>query len=325
MLSVAPTEPAVAELIPAGVAASNGEQYFISSRSGIDALDAATGAVVWSTTEAHVPVLALGDTLLAIRGAEPVDGAWRGRGLLVAIDRAAPHAVRRGQEFDLPLDRHRLLDAHIEAGSLVSGWHASAGDGSPLRKAPPDVRGSIRIDLMTGIATLAAGTHVPVRVHGELATTSSWLPAWRSCHGWSALTIGGTATAASMMLRHWPDTADARSIVLLTDLDPSTTRALNANARHAFVSTSRSGPHGLQVYDAETGVLAHTFTDVLHGRFRAPFALSAGRLLAVERTSVPGRDDRALVMIDASAATHEPRWRYPLAPELSPGLRPSNA
>jgi hypothetical protein len=125
-----------------------------------------------------------------------------------------------------------------------------------------------------------------------------------------------------MTLRHWPDAAAPRSSVLLTGLDPSTTRALHANARHAFISTSPSDPRCLQVYDAETGVLANTFSDLLEARFKPPFALSAQRLLAVERTPVPGRDDRALVMIEPSATTHEPRWRYPLVAELTPELRP---
>ncbi|HEU4727153.1 MAG TPA: hypothetical protein VFT22_04675 [Kofleriaceae bacterium] len=310
-------QAAVADAIPAGVASPDGRIYYVATPRGIEALDAATGAVAWSTAAAGVPVIALADTLLAIRGAAPFDGSWLGAGTPVAIDVAAPHATRTGAPFELPLARHRLDGARIAGGALVAAWRASTEDGGgPVREPLPDVEGSIHLDLATGAARITEGAALPESVRQVLASAGQWTMPWRTRDGWSALVIGGLPGAQSMTLSHWPDAGASHTTLLLDGLDLRTTRVLHVNARHAFVRTcDLQAPERceLRVHDAETGAPAATFADPLPAQISPPFALIGRDLLAVEHATTRGAPGRALVAFAPGAPA--PRWRHPIAPE----------
>jgi hypothetical protein len=307
--------------IPTGVASVDGGTYFITGDRGIDAIDAATGAVAWSTTKANLPVLALPGTLLAIRGTAVDDHAWSGSAALVAIDLTAPHAARAGASFALPGTEHRIADVHVDGGAVVAGWYATS-PGGPMGQSPTLVTGTLRVDLSSGRAEIVERPVVPEAVRDATSSGSLWQLPWRTHGGWSALLVGGTATALTMTLRHWPDTGEVRSIELLAGVDMATTSVMHATAQHAFVHTcDRAQPSRceLRAYDAETGALARTLPDPLPEQLHPPFALVAERWLAVVQTAGSYRRELNVVSVDGAARSP---WRHSILPQPPPDLRP---
>jgi hypothetical protein len=325
MLISNPTATA-AITIPTGVASADGGTYFVPAASGtgsrIDALDAETGAVAWSTAAADLPVLALPDALLAIRGAVVDDATWSGPGALVAIHLAAPHAVRAGSPFTLPQEKYAISDVRVDGGALHATWIATSM-GSPATPPPPPIIGTLRIDLATGAAVVHEGAPLPAAVRQAFAGMSQWLAPWRTRGGWSALVGGGAAAAPTMTLRHWPDAGDARSIELLAGPDVAAASAVHANAQHAFVrACDRTNPARceLRVYDAETGARVRTLPDPIADQLEVPFALVGDRWLAVRRE--PSTLERTLVVFSAATVAAGPRWRRAIPPGPTPDLRP---
>ena len=320
---------AVAAAIPTGVASADGRMLFVAAAHGIDALDIATGALAWSTTEAHLPVLALPDALLAIRG-KPADedDTWAGSGTLVAIDLASPHAARAGAPFELPLVRHRLLDVRADGGAVEAGWIATGWSAAPLAPRVAPIEGTLRIDLATGAATIAAGPRVPEDVRRDTAALTAWRAPWRTVAGWSALLAVPGAGGLQVALRHWPSAGGAATSAVVVDtarLDATT--ALHATATHLFLRAClpASAPTSceLQVVDAETGARVATVADVTGpgpDRLEPPLALLGRRLLAT-RSDLRSAA-RTLIALDLDHLAAGPTWRRSMSPPLLPNAQP---
>jgi hypothetical protein len=152
--------------LPGGIADPAGRTGFVASAAGgIDAVDLATGDVLWSTTEAQRPILVAGDHLYAQAGLK------RNRLRILAFD------LTRAGECKLESDPVVLppwvvtndTPTHtftarwrLEKNQLILAWQASALPSGTGRPAPlPDTEerrhaeGEARIDLDTGKVTLA--------------------------------------------------------------------------------------------------------------------------------------------------------------------------
>ncbi|HEU4727047.1 MAG TPA: hypothetical protein VFT22_04140 [Kofleriaceae bacterium] len=320
-----PPSSAVAEPIPTGVATPDGRLYLVASPDGIDAVDSATGATAWSTGAAAIPILALPDTLLAIRGADAGDGAWAGPGTLVAIELAAPHAARTGAPFELPLARHRLLDVRIAGGALLAGWHAR-GEPRGFTAAPSPLTGGLRVDLATGGASVLDRDQVPEAARAAIAGQTLWSPAgrgsalWFADGGWSAVLLTPADGGRAPTLHHWaPDgRATATRLVEPADVDRASVEDVDAHRLYLRVCEPEAPRCELRVLDAATGALLAAIADPAPSapRLEPPFAYIPPTLVATR--SAPGQ--RALVAFDVALA-HE-RWRRPMLPRPLPVRRP---
>jgi len=319
-----PSAATVAEAIPTGVAAPDGGLYFVSSPAGIDAIDTTTGTTLWSTGDATIPVLALPDIVLAIRGADPIDAAWTGPGTLVAIDRAAPHIARSSSRFDLPLARHRLLDVRIADGALVAGWHAR-GEPGALTAAPSPIAGGLRVDLATGAATVLEHG-VPDAVRAAVAGQSLWSPAgrgtpvWYADGGWSAVVLAPADRGRAPTLYHWAANGQLTTARLVEPADIDRASVDSVDAHRLYLRRCDRGDPvrcELRVLDAATGQPLAVIADPA-ARLEPPYAYMAPVLVATQSLAAPGQ--RVLVAFDVDAG-HE-RWRRPMAPRAAPVRRP---
>jgi hypothetical protein len=148
-------------LLPQGLADAEGHiGYFASAADGIEAIDLASGKVLWHTHEAQRPLLLDGDHLLAQAGTK------RNRLRILRLD------VKRNGECDFESDAlvfpgwvvtgeahgHSFAAQwHKEKHHLALDWEASAWYAGTIRPTPEErlaarkhARGSARIDLRTG-------------------------------------------------------------------------------------------------------------------------------------------------------------------------------
>ncbi|HEY7428457.1 MAG TPA: hypothetical protein VH682_29765 [Gemmataceae bacterium] len=147
-------------LLPAGIADPTGHTgYFASANGGIDAIDLATGKVLWQTHEAQRPLLLDGEYLLAQAGVK------RNRLRILRLDRTSGECDLESDPVVFPAwvvtgEAHgRSFSAHWHLGKhqLILDWEASAwhvGKTQPTPQEEADARkhasGVVVIDLRTG-------------------------------------------------------------------------------------------------------------------------------------------------------------------------------
>jgi hypothetical protein len=147
--------------LPQGIADSQGRiGYFASAAGGIEALDLASGKVLWQTMEAQRPLLIDGDHLVAQAGVK------RNRLRILCLD------LKRDGECDLESDPvvfpawvvtgdapGRLFSAkwRLERHRLILDWEASAWYVGAAKPTPEQVEaarkhadGQVFVDLRTG-------------------------------------------------------------------------------------------------------------------------------------------------------------------------------
>jgi hypothetical protein len=148
-------------LLPAGIADPTGRTGFFAGAEGcVEAIDLATGKVLWRTHEAQLPLLVDGDHLLAQAGVK------RNRLRILRLD------LSRHGECDLESDpvvfpgwvvtgeahgRSFVARWHLAKHQLVLNWEAAAwyvGQGRPTPEQEAAARkhadGTVLIDLRTG-------------------------------------------------------------------------------------------------------------------------------------------------------------------------------
>jgi hypothetical protein len=157
-----------------GVADPAGKVGFVPNTSGgIDALDLATGKLLWDTKEAPRPLLATADRLFAqapVRGKSNqvrlvvLDTAQKGKRLLESQPLSFPDWVSVGVTHG----RSFASTARLGDGSLLLAWQARAwyaGGAAPTpeieRRARKAASGVMRVDLKTGKTEMLEGDTVP--------------------------------------------------------------------------------------------------------------------------------------------------------------------
>jgi hypothetical protein len=125
-----PAPPAAPPAFPAGVLDSTLRTAYVANASeGIDAVDLATGEVVWSTNEAQVPLLVAGDRLYAQAGVKrnrlrilALDLTRKGECVLESDPIVLPRWVVTGEA-----PGHSFRSRwRLEKNQLVLAWEASA-------------------------------------------------------------------------------------------------------------------------------------------------------------------------------------------------------
>lgn len=168
-----------ANQIPGGLADAGGRVGYVSSSSGgIEALDLMTGEVLWSSSEAQIPLLLTRDRLYAQAGIHRnrmrvivFDLAHRGEVLLESDSIQFPSWVvtsdSPGHSFH--------LDPHLDHDLLSLSWKARKWHHSinkPMTVETDKVReqgeGQVRVDLSTGKVFHLAGELSPESVNGFL-------------------------------------------------------------------------------------------------------------------------------------------------------------
>jgi hypothetical protein len=313
-----PTAHAIARPVPTGVASDDGRYAFVQGASGIDAVDVATGATAWSTPAASLPVIALPGAVIALRAQVGGDRWWTGRAELVAIDRAAPHAVRTGDGFELPERDGELAAVWCQAGVLHARWSAVA----PARGIAPNhgpVEGELRVDLERGTAVVEpdAPSPVPSAIAGAVHGLTTWYRGpWRTLDGWSAVVLTSGAGGLVATLRHWTDAGEEHSAPiaageLLTGASP-----LAADARDLILRVcDRATPArcAIRIHAADTGALVAELPDPAppEARLDPPMARVDRTLLATRNAG--GLRELVAMNLDTSTAV----WRRALPAPVS--------
>ncbi len=166
-------EPAIATVLPGGglIDATGRVGYVAAANGGLEALDLATGDVLWQTVEAQRPLLIANGKLYAQAGVKrnrlrlmAFDLAKKGECLLETDPVVFPDWVVTG---DAP---GKIFTSHwrMEGDNAILHWQAqtwNSGAGRPTVKiAHEELRsadGAARIDLKTGVVTKLAAEPKP--------------------------------------------------------------------------------------------------------------------------------------------------------------------
>jgi hypothetical protein len=321
-----PTAHAIARPVPTGVASDDGRQLYLRGAAGIDAVDVATGATAWSTSAASLPVIALPGAVIALRAQVGGDRWWTGRAELVAIDLAAPHAVRTGGGFELPERHGELAAVWCEARVLHARWVAVAA-ARGIAPSPGPVEGELRVDLERGTSAVEpdAPSPVPPAITAALHSLTTWYRGpWRTLDGWSAVvtTTGDDGLVAT--LKHWTDAGGERSAAIVSGALLLGASPLAADARDLIVRVCDGATPArcaIRIHAADTGALVAELPDPAppEARLEPPMA-------RVDRTLLATRDAggvRELVAMNLDASTVA--WRRAIPAPASAQRRPAPA
>jgi hypothetical protein len=240
----APNVPAAPPvLLPAGIADPTGHTgFFASTSGGIEAIDLASGKVLWETHEAQVPLLIEGDHLLTQAGIK------RNRLRILRLD------LNHKCECDLESDpivfpawvmtgegpgRSFKTQWRLEKHQLVLDWEASAWYAGKTKPTPEQEKaarkhaaGIARIDLKTGQVDVEPPLH-------PVASTPPALPEhlekksvrWQGLveGHWRVVTLEEVAGQQRLVLHSWDQQSDkaeepkellkGKRLVLRTTLD----------------------------------------------------------------------------------------------------------
>ena len=240
------------------------------------------------------------------------DLTWTGTARLVAIDRAEPHANRRGAVLIMPQERVRLLDVRVRDGRLEAMWAPRVAAGRPPLSTPAE--GTLRADLVDGGASLAADAVLPPPVRRALLGLTLRAPpfrghaSWRAGDGWSAIAM----VKGVPVLHHWPDEGEPITMPLLEAGEVDGFALEHVDRRCAVLrvcAPDAPGRDELRLVDAVVGAIRPSVPAAdLDGRLVPPFGTLGDDLLAVRLTA----SGRVLVRIDTDTGAE--RWRRPLPP-----------
>ncbi|HWG46765.1 MAG TPA: hypothetical protein VN688_28640 [Gemmataceae bacterium] len=221
VLSVPQAGPS-STVLPGGIADATGRTgFFASAGGGIEALDLATGKVLWHTHEAQRPLLVVKDHLLAQAGVKRnrlrilrLDLTHKGECDLESDPVVFPAWVVTGEALGRSFSTHW----HVEKHQLVLEWEASAwyvGKARPTVEQEMAARkhtsGVALVDLRTG--------QVEVRPATKIAAPSApLLPEhlekkavrWQGLVGqqWKVLTLEETKEGQHLMFYSWDRQSD---------------------------------------------------------------------------------------------------------------------
>jgi hypothetical protein len=270
--------------IPGGVADPAGKTgYVANDKGGIDALDLATGELLWSTREAPRPLIAFGNKLAAQAPVEGkanqvrvvvLDASAKGRRLLESDPVAFPDWVSVG----LTHGRSFRSDARLGKGGLLLRWEANAfyaGGAAPtpqiLEAARKHAAGTARIDLESGRVKNLEPDEVPADgpklpaglekvVSRQYWTGSDWKTAPLVAGGvLAALDVQGGGKDQKMTLERW-DLATGKALEPVELLKgPELWPQVSPDGRHVFVHEALvkeqlpPGDYAWWVFSLETG------------------------------------------------------------------------
>jgi hypothetical protein len=158
-------------LLPVGIAdASGATGFFASAGGGIEAVDLATGKLLWETNEAQRPLLVVGNHLLAQAGLKRnrlrilrLDLTCNGECDLESDPVVFPAWVVTGEAPGHSFSAHW----HLEKHQLVMDWEATAWYAGKTKPTPEQVsatrkraQGVALIDLRTGQVEVRPATKV---------------------------------------------------------------------------------------------------------------------------------------------------------------------
>ncbi|HKR63591.1 MAG TPA: hypothetical protein VJZ00_07655 [Thermoanaerobaculia bacterium] len=261
---------------------AGGTLYASAVGGGIDAIDAATGRVLWSSNDAAVPLTLVGGRLVAQVEEKPaverlrlalIDTASRGRKVADAIV-ALPDGVDAIVADNLTRS-FRVTAEHDASGVVISWMFTEVEDDGGIH-VPGEVsqqrivNGAARVDLETGRVTPLA----PRRVISNSATDA----AWRA--GDVLSSVEGGRGAAIVLKRR-----DARTGAVLPDREllPRGLFALPSADRAYLLATSRVGAGGPEdpeyqwsIFSAATGELLGELRREISA---SPFVVANGNII----------------------------------------------
>ena len=274
--------------------------YLARPEGGIDALDAQTGELMWTSQVAARPLFVRGGRLLAQRES--------GSGLSLAVlDTADGGSLR---ELDLPLPEGLVapIDESLEVrftlspraveGAVVLEWEYLQRD--VLGVSPPEGRpfarrelGAVEIDLQSGAAKTVDRADLPPRegvlpppVERLVAAGELRPPLWRA-GDLLAATERRYAPGERLVLRRWR-AAGGEALPELTLVEGRAVAVLpSADRRHLLVVKRLEEPGDGEEYLWSIHSLAtgEPVAERRAERSAAPFCLLRGRLLFLEPSS----------------------------------------
>ncbi len=322
----APASPRPVAL-PAGVADPAGSSGFVAALDGgVDALELATGRVLWRSHDAFLPVLATNDALAA--------AGREGTAVRMLLLDAATGARRwAGAPLSPSAPLWTVTGARLEGGSLVLAWWAQdAPRGTPPDPSSPRYgelgRGAARVELATGrVEPLPApeepaypGDPLPGAPAGDLLPdVGGTVRRWAADGVVAGLALeGGGGDAKRLVLRRWsPETGAALPDAVLLDPAPPLAELRHhrfPDAGHVFLQ--RCPPGGecrWLVFSAATG---ERVADLAFGPgAEEEMAVVGGVLFHLAPggpAADPGLRPRVLRAVDPDGGAV--LWEHPVAP-----------
>lgn len=271
--------------------------YLMNIQGGIDAVDLASGKLLWRTDRAAKPLLYHKDLLVA--QTEPPVGQ---QFLRIALMNTREFATDpRFVDIPLPADVQATIDdgmessfsaaARIHEGALVLSWHYTYRRITGPPPGPDDqaldrkAMGSVRIDIHTGqidpIDEMAAlpEPELPAAVIRLKDAQAPPGPVWRVSNVLVAIERAAYEGKQRVSLKRWDaETGEALADVTLFD-GGLNFRSVSADKRHLLASrrdASDSRTWEWAVYSLETGV---KIAELRHDTPGAWFFLSGSRLI----------------------------------------------
>jgi len=304
--------------VPGGVADPAGERVYLpGTRGGIDALDLATGALLWHSDSATLPLLGLNGRLLAAAGGTRVSFFLLGAG-----DGGVVPFPYESIETP-PYADWRLTATRLDGDQLVLSWRLAATGPTLLEE------GATRLDLVDG--TVTPDTEPTAAVDpGPVAGLTLFRDARAQAVPWAW--EGGLAALVSVTgdeIRHldlytWRPgkNADRRVFTLVSPLpgagflehhpspDGDRVYLLFCNDREKEGRPMGSVCQWL-VFTVADGSQRMVF-DTVPG-LQPPLAVVGDRLFYVQFGSIPGKRQLPLRRLQAvDVASREPAWSHVL-------------
>jgi outer membrane protein assembly factor BamB len=270
-------------ILPWGIVDSAGKTgYVANAKGGIDALDLATGKLLWTYADANRPLTLSGNKLLAQIGEKGkanviriafLNTANKGKRILLSDAVVFPQWVTTGLTHGRSFAAQGFVDKeNLYLRWIARAWYAGGARPTPEieKAARKNADGVVRVNLKTGKVTMLAANKapkppapkIPAAVANAAFTrvyTAFGEETWVTTNGKQAVVVAMESKPGGQqaVLKRWDLTSGKalENIPLL--FAPSLQIELSADGRHSLIRNTLPRPGGGQndwlVYSTETG------------------------------------------------------------------------